>query len=88
MDAKKVMHDSIDQLAIDVLKLQDITIIVRRDMEDLHVSPEHKEKLTRIKDHLITMHERLESVHEFVLSCQRRAEHADSLHPHHNDVWL
>ncbi|MBW7887201.1 MAG: hypothetical protein H3C35_02435 [Bacteroidetes bacterium] len=88
MNAKKMMFESIDQLAIDLLKLQDIIIELRRESEEIHVTSEHTAKLATMKEQLQIVQTKLESMQDFVVSCQRRAEHPPVLSSSHSDVWL
>ena len=88
MEAKKTMFESIDQLALDTLKIQDIIIQLRREAEELHVTPEHQNKLTAMRQQLSVVYTKLEEMQDFVLQCQRHAEHPIVIRPSNHDIWI
>ncbi len=88
MEARKTMFEAIEQLSLDSLKIQDIIIQLRREAEELHVMPEHQNKLAAMRKQLSAVHSRLEEMQDFVLQCQRNAEHPIVIKPTNHDIWI
>lgn len=88
MPTKKKMFESMEQLRVNILKIQDIVIELRRESEELHVAAEHEIKLSNMKCQLQMVHVKLESMQDFVDSCQRRVEHPQVFQNVQSEVWL
>ena len=69
MKAKERMHDSIQNIVGDVLKMQDIVIQLSREIRELHVAKEHEPKHGLMKEQIGELQLRLESAQDFLVAC-------------------
>lgn len=74
-NAKERMHQSIEHVIEDVLKMRDVVIKLSREIHELHVSHEHTKKLALMKEQIGELHTRLEGVQEFLILCENRVVH-------------
>lgn len=75
INAKERMHNSIEHVIEDVLKMQDLVIKLSREVHELHVAHEHAHKLEKMKEQIEALHTRLEGVQDFMIACENKTEH-------------
>lgn len=74
MNARERMFHSIEQAVNDIAKMQDIVIKLTRNINEVHVQKEHEGKLTEMKDQVQALKLRMDSMQEFLYSCERPTE--------------
>lgn len=79
MNAKERMHNSIEHVIDDVLKMQDLVIKLSREIHELHVTHEHTTKLAMMKEQIGELHTRLEGIQEFMILCENKAVHPSDM---------
>lgn len=79
MNAKERMHNSIEHVIDDVLKMQDLVIKLSREIHELHVTHEHTGKLAMMKEQIGELHTRLEGIQEFMILCENKMEHPSDI---------
>ncbi len=74
MNARERMFHSIEHAINDIAKMQDIVIKLTRNINEVHVQKEHDGKLTEMKDQVQALKLRMDSMQEFLYSCERPTE--------------
>ena len=69
MKPKERMHNSIQNIVGDVLKMQDIVVQLSREIRELHVAKEHEPKHGLMKEQIGELQSRLESTQDFLVAC-------------------
>lgn len=77
VEARERMHKSIDRIVHDVVKVQDISIKLSREIFGLHVAKEHEQKLEDMKKQISDLQQQLEQMQEFLYSCETRVVHPE-----------
>ena len=77
VEAREKMHKSIDRIVHDVVKVQDISIKLSREIFGLHVAKEHEQKLEEMKREISGLQVQLEQLQEFLYSCESRVVHPE-----------
>ncbi len=66
------MHQTIEQMIQDLLKMQDLVIQLSRETHELHVAKEHEEKHRLMKEQVTQLQSRMETVKEFLATINSR----------------
>ncbi len=74
MNAHDRMFKAIELAINDIVKMQDIVIKLTRNINELHVANEHGEKLATMKDDVHALKLKMDSMQEFLYSCERPTE--------------
>jgi hypothetical protein len=74
MNAHDRMFNAIELAINDIVKMQDIVIKLTRNINELHVANEHGEKLATMKDDVHALKLKMDSMQEFLYSCERPTE--------------
>ncbi len=74
MNAHDRMFNAIELAINDIVKMQDIVIKLTRNINEVHVAKEHDEKLVLMKDQVQALKLRMDSMQEFLYSCERPTE--------------
>ena len=69
MNPKQRMHNSIENIVGDMLKMQDIVIQLSREIRELHVAKEHEPKHDLMKKQIAELQSRLDSTQDFLVAC-------------------
>lgn len=69
MNPKQRMHNSIENIVGDMLKMQDIVIQLSREIRELHVAKEHESKHNLMKEQIAELQSRLDSTQDFLIAC-------------------
>ena len=72
MNPKERMHQTIEQMIQDLLKMQDLVIQLYRETHELHVPKEHEEKHRLMKEQVTQLQSRMETVKEFLATINSR----------------
>ncbi len=72
MNPKERMHQTIEQMIQDLLKMQDLVIQLSRETHELHVAKEHEEKHRLMKEQVTQLQSRMETVKEFLATINSR----------------
>ncbi|MFA6457526.1 MAG: hypothetical protein WCW40_11955 [Bacteroidota bacterium] len=77
MNAKERMYHSIEHVITDIAKMQDVVIKLTREIHELHVAKEHEPKLGLMKEQVGALKAQMETMQEFLYSCERPTEYAE-----------
>ncbi|MCK9408377.1 MAG: hypothetical protein WCX28_14240 [Bacteriovoracaceae bacterium] len=77
MNAKERMFHSIEHAINDISKMQDVVIILSREIYELHVTKEHEPKLAQMKEQVNDLKKRMDGMQEFLYSCERPTEYTE-----------
>jgi hypothetical protein len=77
MNAKERMFHSIEHVIGDITKMQDIVIILTREIHELHVTKEHEAKLSAMKEQVNNLKKQMDTMQEFLYSCERPTEYKE-----------
>ncbi len=72
VNAKERMHNSIEHIVLDVVKVQDVSIQLSREIYGLHVAKEHEQTLAAMKQQISDLQMQLKQMQEFLYSCESR----------------
>ncbi|MHB1048574.1 MAG: hypothetical protein ACYC09_00735 [Bacteroidota bacterium] len=72
MNPKERMHQTIENMIGDLLKMQDLVIQLSRETHELHVAKEHEEKHRLMKEQITQLQSRMETVKEFLATVNSR----------------
>lgn len=75
--AKERMHNSIEHVVEDIVKIQDVVIKLSREIYGLHVAKEHEKTHVEMKQQVDQLQAQLEKMQEFLFVCETRVEHPE-----------
>ncbi len=78
MKPKERMHNSIENIVNDMLKMQDIVVQLSREIRELHVAKEHEPKHGLMKEQIGELQSRLESTQDFLVACDNLSTGKDN----------
>ena len=78
MKPKERMHNSIENIVNDMLKMQDIVVQLSREIRELHVAKEHEPKHGLMKEQIGELQSRLESAQDFLVACDNLSAGKDN----------
>lgn len=77
VEAREKMHKSIEHIVHDVVKVQDVSIKLSREIHGLHVAKEHEQRLEEMKKQINDLQAQLDQMQEFLYSCEPRVTHPE-----------
>jgi hypothetical protein len=78
MNAKDRMHQSIENVTNDMLKMQDLVVRLSREIYELHVAKEHEPKQLLMKEQIGELQSRLDSTQDFLVACDNLTVHREN----------